>query len=200
MRPTKGRAEALMQRHNRLAMLALGGAAVLVLATAGLITAAKPAGDVLPPEKQALENFAATHRAEAPKPDKSKDGGRAAAKAAAVPDEPPDTGLLGPVSAPMPGGIFTSTNAWAGWTDATTYTQVYAGDSPENPGNGLVVLVRRPGGSQLLTAGATPTSASHKPPVAGGPLRILRVENGKLVMANPAGRELRFDPVEGAFE
>lgn len=189
-----------MPRYNRLAMVALGAAAILVLATASFMVAAKPAGDALPPEKQALEDMAAAHRANAPKPNKSNDGGRSAVMAAAVPDEPPDTGLLGPVNAPVPGGMFTPANAWADWTDATTYTQVYAGDSPDNPGKGVVVIVRRPGADLLLTAGAAPTITSISPPVAGGPLRIMRVEIGKLIIVNPAGREFRFDPATGTFD
>lgn len=189
-----------MNGRNRHVALAVGVAAVLVLTTAGMITAAKPAGDVLPPEKLAFEDFAASHRADAPKVDKSKDGGRAAAMAATVPDEPPDTGLLGPVNAPMPGGVFTPVNAWADWTDATTYTQVYAGDASDKPGSGMVVVVRRSGADHLLTSGASPTITTVAPPLTGGPLRILRIESGKLVISNPAGRELRFDPLKGAFD
>jgi hypothetical protein len=175
----------------------LGGVVMFVAACASTMVAARPAADPLPPEKAALETFAANHRATAPRRDKSTDAGR---PTEGPPDEPPDTGLLGPANAPVPGGVFTPVNAWAGWTDPSTYTQVYVGDSPERQGEGLVFVVRRPGVDGVLTPGAEPVTTFITPPAVGGPLRIVRVEGQELIVANRGGHEFRFNPADAAFD
>jgi hypothetical protein len=83
---------------------------------------------------------------------------------------------------------------------AISYTQVYAGDSPDSPGRGVMLVVRRAGAANTLTPGAAATTTFVRAPGAGGSLRILRVENGALVVANAAGREFRFNPVSAAFD
>jgi hypothetical protein len=115
-------------------------------------------------------------------------------------DPPADTGLLGQVGAPIPGGIFTPENAWADWIDATTYVQVYAGDTPDQPGHGVVFVVRRHGSGGVIDPEIPSTSALVAPPSLGGPLRIVRFEGGEVVVVNPGGHEFRFNPVSSAFD
>ena len=183
-----------MRTRTRLA--AIGGAGLLVAGlAAGVLAATHPASH-LPAAKQALEDFAARHRANAPKRDKADDPGRPLASQT---DPPPDTGLLGAVGAPLPGGRFTPTTAWAGWTTPTTYVQVYAGDAPDQPGKGLVLVVRRTGAGGRLDPTIAPITTLVRPPVAGGPLRIVRVDGSGLVLVNPGGHELVFRPASGAF-
>lgn len=193
---TSGRSPAVTRRGKGVVLAGLAATIVLTAACASVIVAGKPSDDTLPPEKAAQESFAADHRANAPSHDKKDDPGRPAAAPA---DEPPDTGLLGEVNAPVPGGVFTPTNAWAGWTDPTTYTQVYAGTSPENS-KGLIFVVRRPGEKGLLTPGAEPVATFINPPSVGGALRIVRVDGDDLVVANPGGHEFHFRPADAAFD
>lgn len=184
-------------RHTRW-LTAVGAAALaFAVVAAGLVMAANPSGSQLPANKQALENYAASFRADAPAADKGKDPGR---PVAAETDSPPDTGLLGPVNAPVAGEEFTPSNAWAGWTDAQTYTQVYAGGSPLHPGWGVMLVIRRPGNDPYLDPAGEPVMSYVPPPAVGGPLTILRVDGSGLIVANPGGHEFRFNPATAAFD
>jgi hypothetical protein len=183
-----------MRTRTRLTAIGVAGLLVVGLAS-GILAAAHPATH-LPAAKQALEDFAARHRANAPKRDKAGDPGR---PMAAQTDPPPETGLLGAVGAPMPGGRFTPTTAWAGWTTPTTYVQVYAGDAPDHAGKGLVLVVRRTGAHGRLDPTVPAVTTLVRPPAAGGPLRIVRVEGSGLVLVNPGGHEFVFRPASGAF-
>lgn len=171
-------------------------AAVLLLAaiSATLISAADPA-DKLPPEKQALVDFAAAQRTAGKSADKTKDRGAPLVLQA---DPPAEVGLLGPVGAPVSGSIFTSENAWAGWLDDQTYAQVYAGAPGENRAQGLLFVVLRSGDLGILKADGGSSSQVISAPI-GGPLHIVRVEDGLLIVANPGGREARFDPSTRSF-
>jgi hypothetical protein len=106
------------------------------------------------------------------------------------------------VNAPIPGGIFTPTSAWAGWIDPSTYVQVYAGDTPEHPGRGAMFVLRRPGvGDRVhIDPNGAPTARFVDPPAPGGPLRIVAEKDGKLVVRNPQGTEYVFDPVSARFD
>ena len=182
--------------RTRTRLIAAVGTGLLVAGAAtGMLLAARPA-DRLPAAKQALEDFAARHRANAAKADKAHDAGRPLVVQA---DPPPETGLLGMVGAPAPGGVFTPTNAWAGWTSPTTYVQVYAGASPDQPGKGLVLVVRRSGVNRHLDSAASPVASYVAAPAAGGPLRIDRVQGADLILRNPGGHELVFHPATGSF-
>ncbi|HET7473075.1 MAG TPA: hypothetical protein VFJ71_08120, partial [Candidatus Limnocylindrales bacterium] len=77
---------------------------------------------------------------------------------------------------------------------------VWAGQSPNNPGHGVILIVRRPGGSGRLAGGAAPTLTLLAPPALAGPLHIVRVDGADLIVANPGGQEFRFNPVAGAIE
>jgi hypothetical protein len=184
--------------RNPIRLIAIG-AAILVLALTGIgvITAANPPVEKLPADKQALEDAAAAFRAKAPKGDKAHDPGRPVDTQT---EGPPETGLLGAFNAPVSGTEFTPTNAWAGWTDANTYTQVWAGNSPKDPGHGLVFVVRRHGANGILDDSVAPVPALIKQPAAGGPLRIVRVEGDELIVANPGGHEFRFKPASASFD
>ena len=152
----------------------------------------------LPPDKAALESAAAAFRSSAPRGDKSSDPGR---PSDGQTDPPPMTGLLGPRSAPASGGVFTPTSAWAGWVDAKTYVQVWAGDQPEFGGGGLMMVMRRPGigDGAHLDPNAESTASYVPPPTSGGPLTIVAVRLGRLVIRNPGGTEFLFDSAAGAF-
>jgi hypothetical protein len=177
-------------------LIAAAGAGLLVAGGAtSMLVAARPA-DSLPPDKQALEDFAVRHQANAPRADKRKDPGR---PLVVQTDPPPEAGLLGVVGAPVPGGVFTPTNAWAGWTTPTTFVQVYAGDSPERPGQGLVFVVRRTGRNGHLDPTVAPVTRFVPAPGAGGPLRIDRVSGTDLILVNRGGHEFVFHPASAAF-
>lgn len=184
-----------MRSRNLRIGAGLAGLLLLGLA-AGLILAAGPQ-DALPPEKQALVDAANAFRQGGQPADKSMDTGR---PQIAQGDTAPMTGMLGAVAAPMAGGVFTATNAWAGWIDPTTYVIVYAGAPGENPGQGLVLLMRRTGADGFLDPSAEPTGRLIPAPLPGGPLRIVRLDGRDLIIANPAGHEFRFDPVTASFE
>jgi hypothetical protein len=173
------------------------GAAVALVAAVASGCAIGGAG-TLPPDKAALESFAAAWQSSAPRADKSSDPGR---PSVVQTDPPPMVGLLGPFNAPAPGGVFTPTSAWAGWIDPTTYVQVWAGDQPEFGGGGLMMVMRRPGigDGAHLDPNAEPTASYVPPPTKGGPLTITAVRDGKLVIRNPKGTEFLFDPVAGGF-
>lgn len=151
----------------------------------------------LPPDKQALESAAAAFRSSGPSVSKpAGTGGPVIFQT----DSPPETGLLGQLNAPVAGGVFTPTNAWAGWTSATTYVQVYAGESPDRAGHGLMFVIRRPGiDGQHLDPEGSPSALEVSPPTEGGRLTIDRVEDGKLIVHDLAGTELTFDPVSARF-
>ena len=104
------------------------GAAVALMVAVASGCAIGGAG-TLPSEKVALESFAAASQSAAPRADKSTDPGR---PIVIQTDPPPDVGLLGQVNAPAPGGVFTPTNAWAGWIDASTFVQVWQEIGPSS--------------------------------------------------------------------
>ena len=183
-----------MRTRTRLTMV--GGAGILGAALVSGIAAASLAPSDLPAEKQALEDFAIRHRAGASRGDKSHDPGR---PLVVQTDPPPETGLLGLVGAPMAAGAFTPTSAWAGWTSPTTYVQVYAGDAPDHPGQGQVLVVRRTGAGGRLDPGVAPVLTLVAPKAAGGALRIARVEGSDLILVNPGGHELVFRPATSSF-
>lgn len=168
---------------------------LLAMVVAACGPASTPA---MPSEKVALESFAAAWRSSAPRADKSSDPGR---QVVTETDSPPDVGLFAHANAPAPGGVFTPSNEWAGWMDATTFVQVWAGDQPAVGGGGLVMVMRRPGvGDGVhLDPDAQSTQAFVPPPVKGGPLTITGVRDGLLVMGNPKGGEFLFDPASGMF-
>jgi hypothetical protein len=184
-------------RHSiRFVAAAAVFATVIVAVAAGAMAAANPTRDQLPPEKQAQVDAAASLRVSAPRADKSNDPGRPIAAPA---DTSPETGLVGAVNAPISGSLFTPQNEWAGWTSATTFTQVWAGAAPGDTGHGLVFVVRRSGDGRLLDDESAPITSLVEAPAIGGPLKIVRVENGNLVIANPGGHEFIFNPATGAF-
>lgn len=186
----------------RLAMLGVAAAVVItVIVTAGasLKTAADSTtiATVLPPTKQALEDAAASYRATAPKADKAADPGRPVDTQT---DGPPETGLLGAFNAPISGTEFTPENAWAGWINAKTYVQVWAGYSPEAPDIGLVFIVRRSGSNGRLDDGEPPAGSLVNAPKGDGPLEIVRAVGTKLIMADAQGRQAQFDTASSVFD
>jgi len=153
--------------------------------------------DELPPDKQAIERIAAEHQREGATRDKVTDPGRPVVD---QPDPPPLTGLLGNVNAPIAGEIFTPVNAWAGWTDETTYVQVWAGTSPSKPGRGYVFVGRHTGANGVVDHTVQPTTSLVAAPAGRSPLKILRVDGDTLTLGTPDGLTLRFDPAIGAFD
>ena len=178
---------------RRITIGTTGMLLAVVVSACGLV--ATPA---MPPEKVALESFAAARRSSAPRADKSSDPGRPVVTET---DAPPDVGLFAHANAPAPGGVFTPSNEWAGWIDATTFVQVWAGDQPAFGGGGLVMVMRRPGmGDGVhLDPDAASMQTFVPPPVKGGPLTITGVRDRLLVIGNPNGREFLFDPASGTF-
>jgi hypothetical protein len=150
----------------------------------------------LPPGKQALVDAADAFQRGGVPADKSKDRGQ---PLVVQEDPPPPTGMLGPVGAPMPGTVFTTTNAWAGWVSATTYVVVYAGAPSDNPANGLLLVVGQTGAGGRLDPDAESDGKLVTPPLPGGPLKIVRFDPGQLVIANQGGQEFLFDPASRVF-
>lgn len=183
-----------MSRRRIGVAAALAVVLLLAAASATLIAAAGPT-DQLPPEKQALVDFENAQQQGGDPADKGKDRG---APLVLQVDPPAEVGLLGPVGAPVAGSIFTAENAWAGWLDDQTYAQVYAGAPGENRTQGLLFVVLRSGEQRVLKADGGSSSQVISAPI-GGPLHIVRVEDGLLVVANPGGREIRFDPSSQSF-
>lgn len=184
----------LVNRRVRVAALA-GGAFALLGIFAGQSLLAAPPPSQLPPAKQAIEDFAAKHRAAGQAADKKTDPGRPRAE----PDPPAVTGMLGAVGAPEAGEAFTPTSSWAGWTDATTYVQVWGGGNGLDPSQGAVLIAFWHGANGFIDPSSEPVLQSVAPPIPGGPLRILRIEGNDLVVTNPAGREMYFNPAARAF-
>jgi hypothetical protein len=182
--------------RSRIAALATVGATIGVIAAVGLLDAAGPK-DTLPPEKQALVDYANAVQRGGVAGDKSKDSNRPLITQV---DAPPRLGMLGAAQAPTPGGIFSTNNAWAGWVSPTLFVIVYAGAPSDDPGRGLILVQRRSGSNGVLDAGAEETGGIVAAPAIGGPLQIVRIENGEVIVANPGGREFRFNPLTGAFD
>ena len=178
---------------RRITIGTTGMLLAVVVSACGLV-----ATPPMPPEKAALESFAAARRSSAPRADKSSDPGRPAVTET---DAPPDVGLFAHANAPAPGGVFTPSNEWAGWIDAKTFVQVWAGDQPAFGGGGLVMVIRRPGvGDGVhLDPDAASMQTFVPPPVTGGPLTITGVRDRLLVIGNPNGRKFLFDPASGTF-
>ncbi len=152
----------------------------------------------IPSEKAALESAAAAFRSSAPRADKSSDPGH---PRVIQTDPPPEVGLFEHANAPAPGGVFTPSNEWAGWIDADTFVQVWAGQQPDLGGRGVVMVMRRPGigdGSHL-DADAHATQTFVAPPGKSGRLTITDVRGHLLVIRNPKGTVFEFDPATGAF-
>jgi hypothetical protein len=187
-----------VQRKDVPAVHKVSVVSVVIIVAAAVTGCAIDPVDTLPPEKAALESFAAAFQSAAPRADKSTDPGP---PLVIVTDPPPDVGLLDQVNAPAPGGIFTPTNAWAGWIDARTYVQVWAGDQPGSGGGGLMLVIRRPGigDGAHLDPNAEPTASYVPPPSESGPLTIVAIRDGKLVVRTSTGTEWLFDPGAGAF-
>jgi hypothetical protein len=173
------------------------GAAAIVFVLVTSACAFVPTSPV-PPEKTAIESAAAVYRSSAPRADKSSDPGR---PVVVETDPPPEVGLFANANAPAPGGVFTPSNEWAGWIDAMTFVQVWAGEQPDFGGRGALMVMRRSGvgdGSHLdPETEATQTFVA--PPSKGGRLTITEVRNHLLVIRNPNGTEFEFDPETGAF-
>jgi hypothetical protein len=182
--------------RTRTRVTIVGGAGLVAAALASGMAAASHVPSQLPAAKQLLEDFAARHRANAPRGDKTTDPGR---PLAIQTDPPPATGVLGPVGAPFAASAFTPTTAWAGWTTATTYVQVYAGDAPDHPGQGRVLVIRRAGAHGRLDPGIAPVMTLVAPKAAGGALRIVRVDGSNLILTDRDGRELVFRPATASF-
>jgi hypothetical protein len=163
---------------------------------ATLIAAASPHAD-LPAAKQALVDAAKVHRAAGRPAIKATDLGR---PLVAQTDEQPATGFLGQVAAPISGEEFTAENAWAGWLDADTYVQVYAGSSPSRPEQGLVFVVRRHGRPDGRGGGLATRGRLIAKPGLGGPASIVRIEGRRVVVRDPHGHEARFDPGTETFD
>lgn len=178
----------------------LAPAIALVLWPLSVLVAAAcaPQTDAVPSEKAALESFAAAWQSSAPRADKSSDPGR---PLLIQTDPPPEVGLFEHANAPAPGGVFTPTNEWAGWIDAKTFVQVWAGDQPQMGGGGLMMVMRRPGigDGAHLDPQAEPTATFVPPPTRGGPLKIAAVDDSRLIVRNPKGEEFLFDPAAGLF-
>lgn len=179
-----------MGRHVVAGSAAIG--LVLVTSACGLAPAS-----AIAPAKTALESAAAL-RSNAPRADKSSDPGR---PLVIQTDPPPDVGLFENANAPAPGGVFTPSNEWAGWIDADTFVQVWAGEQPDLGGRGVVMVMRRPGvgdGSHL-DPGAESAQSYVVPPSESGTLAITDVRDRLLVIRDPKGHEFEFDPATGAF-
>lgn len=184
-----------VQRVRR--SILIGAVAVMVLTDIGGCTAfmTPPA---LPSEKAALESAAAAFQSSAPRGDKSADPGRPSPVAT---DSPPETGLFRDANAPASGSIFNPSGEWAGWIDADTFAQVWAGADPGHGNRGVVLMMRRPGiGDRAhLDPDGSPTQSFVEPPVTTGPLTMTAVRNGLLLMRDAKGVKLTFSPVTGAF-
>jgi hypothetical protein len=174
---------------------ALIGVAALTLGV-GFSLAAAPVSQ-LPPEKQALIDYANSVRLGGTPGNKAKDAGRPLVVQV---DPAPVTGLLGGVQAPISGGQFTTNNAWAGWVNSTTYVITYAGAPSGDPTRGMIFIERHGGNAGVLDSAVDPVSSLVAAPAVGGPLQILRVDGNELVVGNPGGREFRFNPLTGAFD
>jgi hypothetical protein len=153
----------------------------------------------LPDEKAAMESAAAVLRSSAPRAEKSSD---AHGPDVVETDPPPEVGLFENVNAPASGSVFTPSNEWSGWIDASTFVQVWAGEQPDRGGSGVLMVMRRPGvgdGSHLDPD--RPSVQTYVlPPTSGGRLTITRVrDRGVLVIRDPKGQEFEFDAVTGAF-
>lgn len=184
-----------MQQGRIAALLGGVGVAAIIAASAVVPTlTAAPRVDVLPADKQALEDVARQHQAGGKPADKGADPGRPAS----IPDPPPVTGLLGPVAAPMSEDSFTPINAWAGWVDDTTYEMVWGGWVGDSD-HGAVLVLRRPGANGRVTAGADPQLEIVRVRVGRGPVTIARVSGSDLVLTLPNGNELIFNPAVRAF-
>jgi len=176
---------------------AVGIAAAVALSMQSPSTgAANGARETLPPEKQAILDAEASFRTAGQPRDKSKDSGR---PLIVQEDPPPLTGMLGAVQAPTFGGVFTTTNAWAGWVNPTTYVTVYAGAPSGSPADGELFVVTRTGRDGRLD-GAGPSGQLVSVPGSGGPLRIVRIDAGDVIVANPGGQEFRFNPLSRLLE
>jgi hypothetical protein len=195
-----------MDQVRLAAPIMLGGIVALACATS-LMSASTvvdsvsaigtfPTIEQLPPEKKALQDAAAAFTNSGAPGDKSKDPGRPLVIQV---DPAPATGMLGPVQAPTSGAIFSTTNAWAGWLDESTFVIVYAGAPSDDPTKGLVMIVRWTGSKGLLHPDVEPSGNIVSAPVIGGPLRIVRIDNGEVIVTNPNGREFRFDPRSSTF-
>lgn len=182
--------------RKRVAAIAILGGILGIAVAVGILQAAGP-GEQLPPEKQALADYMAAFRQAGTPADKSKDAGRPLIVQV---DGPPRTGMLGAAQAPAYGGLFTTNNAWAGWLDSTTFVVVYAGAPSDEPGHGLVLAERRVGADGLVDPTVEPVVTLVPAPMPGGPLRIVRVVDGEVIVANPGGQEFRFNPLSGVFD
>jgi len=174
-----------------------GGIAIVAMVGASAIVptlTAAPRVDVLPREKQALEDFAKQHQAQGNPADKNADPGRPAS----VPDPPPVTGLLGAVGAPISGEEFTPTTGWAGWVDATTYEMVWGGWAGD-PSSGAVLVAQWTGANGRITPDSDPQLRILPVPAGTGPLTITRVGGSDLVLSLPSGQEVHFNPAANAF-
>lgn len=170
--------------------------AILIVGTAAAAprSTAAPRSDLLPPDKQALEDFARLHQAKGNAANKQADPGRPAS----IPDPPPVTGLLGPVGAPIAGEEFTPTTAWAGWIDPVTYEQVWAGWAGDRA-SGAVLVGQWTGADGRITPGSAPRLRIVRAPAGKGPLTIARVDAADLLMTFADGQEVRFSPAAIAF-
>lgn len=144
-------------------------------------------------DKQAIQDALHQRQLTAPRGNKTADPGRPAANAAVAPEQAP-VGMLGALNAPVSGQQFTPTNAWAGWTNSTRYTMVWAGYATDDTSQGLVFVIRRSGSDGAVDHSAPPVSVLYTPSGTVGALKIVGASANILDLADSGGQTVKFDP------
>lgn len=170
---------------------------VAVISTTNGGFAATPT-DALPADKAALASLQASFRAMYADRQVSADE---LAKATVIPqpEEPPLTGLLPQLDAPMSSSDFTAVgNAYLTVADGQ-WIRVWAG-SGSDPTTGRVLVISVPMAGKVVDGLATETVDLLAAPISGGPLTITGVDDqGHVIITNPAGNKIPFNAVSHAF-
>lgn len=145
--------------------------------------------DRLPPDKQALESFAASFRADAPHGPKSSDAWTVPAQT----DAPPPVGLFeGPtVDTPISGSVFQPKNAWAGIRGGN-YIVVYAGYRDGDPTLGALFMTVRPMLGKVPDPNGLTTELMSSPGATGA-LRIVSESQGIMTLVGERGTAVTLD-------
>lgn len=136
-----------------------------------------------------LERLAADRAPSGPQPAKPLDAQSAAPALEMKPPAPRPAGILTQGRPPLSGMAFAGTNAWAGEVNGA-WTVIFAGYDPQNPAQGLVVVVQPDAGYLSIIPAPTP----------GGALTVTGFAPGQLSLQDASGALLVFDVSNFGFQ
>jgi hypothetical protein len=187
-----------MKRVIVMAAVAVPAAILVVTAAATGGFAANPAAAPIPADKAPFVAAQASFRAVNSAHQKTS------AELASLPmtaqqDEPPLTGSVS-VDAPAPAAEFTPSGNAYFVVQNGRWIRVWVGAPAGDPTSNKVLVISAPMKGDVIDPSLPAQSDLLAAPLSGGPLHIVGIDSlGRVLIANPAGKQLPFNAVSRAF-